>query len=111
MRAVIRREFDNITRDEIIQFAKLVNEAKLEELKTWQSLDCFVRMPRNKARNKVDGAWVLKWKKVRTEVNGTSTWVIIIKARLQPEASRTHRPLKKTSRPIRALHQNGLKEL
>ena len=65
LQAVIRREFDNLTRDEIIQYSKLVNEAKLEELKRWQSLDCFVRMPRSKARNKVDGTWVLKWKKVR----------------------------------------------
>ena len=39
-------------------------------------------MPRKEARNKVDGTWVLKWKKVRKEVNGTSTWVRIIKARL-----------------------------
>ena len=39
-------------------------------------------MPRSKARNKVDGTWVLKWKKVRKEVNGKSTWVRIIKARL-----------------------------
>ena len=33
LQAVIRREFDNLTPDEIIKFAKLVNEAKLEELK------------------------------------------------------------------------------
>ena len=71
-----------LTRDEIIQYSKLVNEAKLEELKRWQSLDCFVRMPRSKARNKVDGTWVLKWKKVRKEANGKNTWVRIIKARL-----------------------------
>ena len=30
----------------------------------------------------MDGAWVLKWKKVRKEVNGISTWIRIIKARL-----------------------------
>ena len=61
----IRREFDNLFQDDLIQYAKLVNGAKLEELKRWQSLGCFVRMPRSKAKNKVDGRWVLKWKKVR----------------------------------------------
>ena len=60
LQAVIRREFDNLTKEEIVKYAKLVNEAKLDELKRWQSLDCFVRMPRTKARNKVDGTWVLK---------------------------------------------------
>ena len=39
-------------------------------------------MPRRKAANKVDGTWVLKWKKVRKDVNGTMTWIRIIKARL-----------------------------
>ena len=82
LQAVIKREFDNLTKEEIIQYAKLVNEAKLEELKRWHSLECFVRMPRHKARNKVDGTWVLKWKKVRKEVNGQNSWVRIIKARL-----------------------------
>ena len=82
LQAVIRREFDNLTREEIIKYAKLVNEAKLEELKRWQSLDCFKRMLRKDAKNKVDGTWVLKWKKVRKEVNGKRTWVRIIKARL-----------------------------
>ena len=64
LQSVIRREFDSLTRDEIIQYAKLVNEAKLDELKRWQSLDCFVRMPRSKAKNKVDGTWALKRKKL-----------------------------------------------
>ena len=39
-------------------------------------------MKREHAKDKVDGTWVLKWKKVRQEVNGVSTWVKIIKARL-----------------------------
>ena len=71
-----------ISLDEITQYEKLANEAQLDELRRWQSLTCFVRMPRSKARNKVDGTWVLKWKKVRKEVNGKSTWVRTIKARL-----------------------------
>ena len=79
---VIKREFDNLTKEEIVTHAKLVNEAKLDELKRWHSLNCFRRMPRSEARNKVDGTWVLKWKKVRKEVNGKLAWVRIVKARL-----------------------------
>ena len=65
LQAVIRREFDNLTHEEIVKFAKLVNEAKLDDLKRWQSVYCCVRIPRSKAKHKVDGTWVLKWKKVR----------------------------------------------
>ena len=39
-------------------------------------------MARSRARNRADGTWVLKWKKVRKDINGVSTWVKIIKARL-----------------------------
>ena len=39
-------------------------------------------MPRSQARNKVDGTWVLKWKRVKKEINGETSWVRIIKARL-----------------------------
>ena len=81
-KGVIKREFDNLTKEEIVKHKKQVDQAKLEELKRWHNLDCFVRMPRSKATNRVDGTWVLKWKKVRREVNGQSTWVRIIKARL-----------------------------
>ena len=79
---VIKREYDNLSKEEIIKHSKQVIQAKLEELKRWHELDCFRRMPRQKATNKVDGTWVLKWKKVRKEINGVSTWVRIIKARL-----------------------------
>ena len=65
MSVVIKSEFDTFTKDELFNHAKLVNEAKLDELKRWHSLNCFRRMPRKKATNNVDGTWVLKWKKVR----------------------------------------------
>ena len=39
-------------------------------------------MWRSEAKNKVDGTWVLKWKKVRKDINGKSCWIRIIKARL-----------------------------
>ena len=52
LQPVIRREFDNLTQDDMTKYAKLVNEAKLEELKSWQSLGCFVRIPHSKAKRK-----------------------------------------------------------
>ena len=54
---VIRREYDNLSKEEIIKHSKQVNQAKLEELKRWHELDCFKRMPRHKATNRVDGTW------------------------------------------------------
>ena len=39
-------------------------------------------MSRSKAKNRVDGTWVLKWKKVRKEIEGKNSWVRIVKARL-----------------------------
>ena len=81
-KGVIKRDCDNLTKEEIIKHKDLVDQAKLEELKRWHDLKCFLRMLRSRAKNKVDGTWVLKWKKVRKEVNGVSTWIKIIKARL-----------------------------
>ena len=78
----MKREFDNPTKEEIIKHAKQLNQAKYEELKRWHDLKCFKRMLRSKAKNKVDGTWVLKWKKVRKEIDGKSCWTRIIKARL-----------------------------
>ena len=62
---VIKREFDNLTKEEIITHAKQVNQAKFEELKRWHDLDCLRRMSRSQSTNRVYGTWVLKWKKVR----------------------------------------------
>jgi Reverse transcriptase (RNA-dependent DNA polymerase). len=67
---------------DIVKHKNLVDQAKLEELKRWHDLKCFKRMSRASARNKVGGTWVLKWKKVRKEINGVSTCIKLIKARL-----------------------------
>eukprot|EP00975_Prorocentrum_lima_P063318 12890797-Prorocentrum_lima.AAC.1 len=61
--AAIKREFDNLSPGEMKTHRKEVAEAKLAELKRWQDLKCFQRMPRRDSTDKVDGAWVLKWKK------------------------------------------------
>ena len=76
----IKREFDNLAKEEIIQYAQLVIEAKLDERKRWHGLNCFRRMNRAEARNNVDKTWVLKWKKVRKEANAKQSWVRIFKA-------------------------------
>eukprot|EP00975_Prorocentrum_lima_P044608 9346799-Prorocentrum_lima.AAC.1 len=41
--AVITREFDNLTKKDILQHHKEV--AELAELKRWQDLNCFRRSP------------------------------------------------------------------
>eukprot|EP00975_Prorocentrum_lima_P045862 9594075-Prorocentrum_lima.AAC.1 len=61
--AVIQRVFDNLSPVEIKTHHKEVAEAKLAELKRWQDLECFQRMPHKDATTKVDGTWVLKCKK------------------------------------------------
>eukprot|EP00975_Prorocentrum_lima_P052936 11097751-Prorocentrum_lima.AAC.1 len=63
--AVIRREFDKLSKEEILKHHKEVSEAKLDELKRRQDLDCFIRSSRRESKNRVDGTWVLKWKKVK----------------------------------------------
>eukprot|EP00975_Prorocentrum_lima_P045625 9547990-Prorocentrum_lima.AAC.1 len=55
--AVIKREFDNLTKQEILKHHKEVPEAKLAELKRWQDLNCFRRSPRSESKNRVDGTW------------------------------------------------------
>ena len=46
-------------------------------MKRWQNLDCFTRLGRHEGSNKVDGKWVLKWKRVRKEVQGKLTYIKI----------------------------------
>ena len=57
LKGVIKREFDNLTKEEIKTHQKQVDQAKLEELKRWHDLKCFKRMQRSEARNKIDGTW------------------------------------------------------
>ena len=57
--AVINRECNNLTADDIKEHATEVNKAKLEELKRWHDMNCFRRMKRHSARNKVDGTWII----------------------------------------------------
>ena len=61
-KAVIDRNDDLLTDQEIRENAELVTQAILDELKTWQSFGCFERQPRAEATNLIDSKWVLKWK-------------------------------------------------
>ena len=67
IQAVIRREYADLTTEEISEHKDLVNQAKKDELQRWLDLDCFQRMPRSKATNRVDGTWILKWKKTNKQ--------------------------------------------
>eukprot|EP00975_Prorocentrum_lima_P043637 9156427-Prorocentrum_lima.AAC.1 len=55
--AVIKREFDNLTKEAILKHHKEFAEDKLAELKRWQDLNCFRRSPRSESKNRVDGTW------------------------------------------------------
>ena len=70
VKAVFKREFDNLTPEEIKKFANLVADAKLGKLKRWQNLKCFRRLKRTLMKNRVDGTLVLKWKRSDTATIG-----------------------------------------
>jgi hypothetical protein len=78
-KAVIERDTDLLTQQEIIQHKDQVNAAILAEIKTWIKYKCFERRQRSTARNIVDCKWVIKWKH---EVLPDGTTRRIIRARL-----------------------------
>ena len=57
-KAVIERDTNNLTPDEVKKYAAEVAGAILTELKTWQKYDCFSRRPRKGATNVIDCRWV-----------------------------------------------------
>jgi len=78
-KAVIERDTDLLTREELIKHASEVAAAILTELKTWLKYECFRRRLRKTARNIVDCKWVIKWK---IELLPDGTTRRIIRARL-----------------------------
>ena len=64
-RAVIKRETDLLTADELRSHKDEVRAAILEELKIWVQYHCFERAARNTARNILDSRFVSKWKIVK----------------------------------------------
>ena len=77
-KAVIERDTDNLTPEEIHTHKDEVYAAMLKELLTWQKYQCFSRRQRAGAQNIIDCRWVLKWKYV--DENGKK--VRVIRARL-----------------------------
>ena len=77
--AVIQRETDLLTPEELNQHADLAAAAVLEELKVWDRHGCFQRQWKRYAYNVMDSRFVAKWKKV-LDKNGK--WIRIIRMRL-----------------------------
>lgn len=61
-KAVIERNDDLLTPQEVEENHALVTQAIIDELKTWQSFDCFTQQKRREATNLIDTKWVYKWK-------------------------------------------------
>ena len=74
-RAVIKRETDLLTPDELRKFTVEVRAAILEELKIWVQHNCFERAARKTARNILDSRFVAKWKVVKLP-DGSSKRII-----------------------------------
>ena len=78
-KAVIERDTDLLTKDEIEKHREEVTAATVAELLTWNKHGCFSRKPKRQARNIVDCKWVIKWKH---EMLPDGTTRRIIRARL-----------------------------
>ncbi|CAE7222318.1 unnamed protein product [Symbiodinium sp. CCMP2592] len=63
--AVIQRETDLLTPEDMRRHQPLVAAAALEELHTWNKYRCFKRVPRSTAHNVMDSKFVAKWKVVK----------------------------------------------
>ena len=63
--AVIQRETDLLTPQDMLKHQPLVAAAALEELQTWNKYKCFKRVPRATAKNVMDSKFVAKWKMVK----------------------------------------------
>ena len=61
-RAVVQRDDDTLTPEELKAHASEVAASMLSELKTWARLKCFSRRNRAMAKNIIDCRWVIKWK-------------------------------------------------
>ena len=63
------RELGNVTRDEILERARVVHEATLAERGRWFELQASRGMNRKLAADKVGGAWAVKRNTVSIEAN------------------------------------------
>merc|ERR1712023_509429 len=63
--AVIKRDTDLLTKDEVSRLSREVSAAILEELTIWVKYKCFERRPLKGAHNVMDSRHVLKWEYVK----------------------------------------------
>ena len=70
--AVIKRESDLLTTQELQEHAAAVRAASVEELRIWDKYNCFKRVPRATAHNIMDSKAVVKWKVTTTPSGQTS---------------------------------------
>lgn len=97
-RAVVVREDDLLTPEEMQQHGSLVQAGIREELLSWVKHECFTRKPRRLARNILDVRWVAKWKFVKAESadkgyareDGTTEQNIALAAYEQLRAAKHH---------------------
>ena len=61
-RAVVQRDDDILTPEELKLYAQEVAASMLSELTTWARQKCFSRRNRALARNIIDCRWAIKWK-------------------------------------------------
>ena len=60
--AVVKRDDDILTAEQIKQHWPEIQKAMIKELQTWAKLKCFSRRPRQGTRNIIDVRWVIKFK-------------------------------------------------
>ncbi|CAE7444645.1 unnamed protein product [Symbiodinium necroappetens] len=80
--AVIQRESDLLTEQELRRHDEAVKAAILEELKIWEGYQCFERTPRKGAHNVMDSKFVAKWK-VLKDASGADKRIIRMRLALR----------------------------
>ena len=80
--AVIQRDTDLLTNEEIKQHKPAVEAAILEELRTWVKHETFVRAKRTQGMNVMTSRFIAKWK-VTVATDGTRTRIIRMRMALR----------------------------
>ena len=72
-RAVVQRDDDVLSPQQVNAHWKEIEDAMLKELQTWAKLQCFSRKPKMEARNVIDTRWVYKFKYEEQTVDATKS--------------------------------------
>jgi hypothetical protein len=71
-RAVVKRDDDVLTEEQIRKEWPAIQAAMQKELQTWVDLKCIARKKRKDARNIIDVKWVLKYKWEEAAISATT---------------------------------------